>query len=307
MARRMMSPERQPPCPRARARYGRSHAARPSPPTRGRTRKSRERGSANPITRNHAHGRTESSYSTPTASRSCPAPRTGHAVSSTPSASPNASTGRSPSSHPCNHAKSDSDLETFLEKNPNRSTAVRTRENLRPPLAAAGSMAWICQTLRSRLSARELKIRRTTGADTAHRRRELGITKNHANDAACCGSRRPVTQLRLPADLKAVGHGRRKQIKSLPVGKYLAWRHQPPAERRKTPCPGHARHPNTVYGVGSGDLVHIRRGKKWVKGRAQVTAGVKRVAVRVKQRSVSTSQKHHVRLIAPRNGYQESK
>ena len=208
--------------------------------------------------------------------------------------------------HPCNHAKSDSDLETFLEKNPNRSTAVRTRENLRPPLAAAGNMAWICQTLRSRLGARELKIRRTTGADTAHRRRELGITKNHANDAACCGSRRPVTQLRLPPDLKAVGHGRRKQIKSLPVGKYLAWRHQPPAERRKTPCPGHARHPNTVYGVGSGDLVHIRRGKKWVKGRAQVTAGVKRVAVRFKQRSVSTSQKDHVQLIAPRNGYQES-
>ena len=208
--------------------------------------------------------------------------------------------------HPCNEAKSDSDLETFLEKNPDRSKAVRTREDLRPPLAAAGNMAWICQTLRGRLSTRGLKIRRTTGADTAHRRRELGITKNHANDAACCGSRRPVTQLRLPADLKAVGHGRRKQIKSLPVGKYLAWRHQPPAERRKTPCPGHARHPNTVYGVGSGDLVHIRRGKKWVKGRAQVTAGVKRVAVSVKQRSVSTSQKHHVRLIAPRNGYRES-
>ena len=137
--------------------------------------------------------------------------------------------------HPCNEAKSDSDLETFLEKNPDRSTAVRTRKDLRPRLAAAGNMAWICQTLRGRLSTGGLKIRTTTGADTAHRRRELGITKNHANDAACGGSRRPVTQLRRPADLKAVGHGRRKQIKTLPIGRYLAWRH--PATGRTTEDP----------------------------------------------------------------------
>ena len=208
--------------------------------------------------------------------------------------------------HPCNHAKSDSDLETFLQENPDRSTAVRTREDLRRPLAAAGNMAWICQTLRGRLSARGLQIRRTTGADTAHRRRELGIAKNHANDAACCGSSQPVTGLRRPAVLKAVGHGRRKQIKSLPVGRYLTWKHQPPAERRKTPCPGHAHHPNVVYGVGTGDLVHIRSGKRWAKGRARVAAGKKRVAVSVNDRSVSTTRKHQVRLIAPRNGYQES-
>ena len=210
------------------------------------------------------------------------------------------------SCHPCNQAKSDSDLETFLGENPDRSTAVRTRENLRPPLAAAGTMAWICQTLRKRLSAQGLKIRRTTGADTAHRRRELGITKNHANDAACCSSSRPITELRRPAVLKAVGHGRRKQIKGLPVAKYLAWRHQPPAERRKTPCPGHAHHPNIVYGVGSGDLVQIRSGNSWVKGRAQVEAARQRVAVRASQRSVSTGRNDHVRLIAPRNGYRES-
>ena len=210
------------------------------------------------------------------------------------------------SCHPCNQAKSDSDLETFLGENPDRSTAVRTREDLRPPLAAAGAIAWICQTLRKRLSAQGLKIRRTTGADTAHRRRELGITKNHANDAACCSSSRPVTELRRPAVLKAVGHGRRKQIKSLPVGRYLAWRHQPPAERRKTPCPGHARHPNVVYGMGSGDLVQIRSGNSWVKGRAQVEAARQRVAISAGQRSVSTGRNDHVRLIAPRNGYRES-
>ena len=64
--------------------------------------------------------------------------------------------------HPCNHAKSDSDLETFLQENADRSTAVRTREDLRRPLAAAGNRAWICQTLRGRLSARGLQIRRTT-------------------------------------------------------------------------------------------------------------------------------------------------
>ena len=44
----------------------------------------------------------------------------------------------------------------------------------------------------------------------------------------------------------------------LPTGPYLAWRHEKPAMRRQTPCPKHARKPNHVHGMHSGDVVRIR-------------------------------------------------
>ena len=142
---------------------------------------------------------------------------------------------------PCNQAKADKDIKAFLAENPERSTAVLRRAHRRKPLAAAGAMAWICQTLVKRLKSRELRVRTTTGADTAHARKQLAIPKSHADDAACCGTGRPVTQLRETSRLRAVGHGRRKQIKGLPETEYLRWRLKPRGERRRIPCPGHAR------------------------------------------------------------------
>ena len=205
---------------------------------------------------------------------------------------------------PCNQAKADKDLDTFLAENPKRSTAVLRRAHRRKPLAAAGAMAWICQSLVKRLENRGLTIRTTTGADTAYTRKQLGIPKNHADDAACCGSGQAVTQLREPATLKAVGHGRRKQIKSLPKTEYLRWRLKARGERRRIPCPGHARHPNMVHGVRTGDLVQVRGQKGWVQGRAQVEAGRGRVTAKNRTRTASSS--HHVRRLAPGNGYAES-
>ena len=207
--------------------------------------------------------------------------------------------------HACNRAKKDSKLETFLKENPGHSTAVRTRKDLPPPLAASGAIARTCETLRGRLKARGLDIRTTTEADTGQHRRELQLTKNQANNAACCGSSGQITQLRRPTVLKAVGHGHRKQIKSPPVGTYLAWRHQPPAERRKSPCPGHAPGRDVVWGVRSGDLVQIRSGTSWVKGRAQVEGTRQRVSVTAGQQSISAGQSDNVRLMATRNGYRE--
>ena len=205
---------------------------------------------------------------------------------------------------PCNQAKADKNLDAFLAEDPERSTAVLRRAHRRRPLAAAGAIAWICQTLIKRLQSRGLTVKTTTGADTAHTRKELGIPKSHADDAACCGTSRPVTQLREPARLKAVGHGHRKQIKSLPETEYLRWRLKARGERRRIPCPGHARHPNVVHGVRTGDLVEVRGQKGWVQGRAQVEAGRGRVTAKNRTRTASSS--HHVRRLAPRNGYTES-
>ena len=204
----------------------------------------------------------------------------------------------------CNQAKADKNVDAFLAENPERSTAILRRAHRRKPLAAAGAMAWICQTLVKRLQNRGLTVKTTTGADTAHARKQLGIPKTHAEDAACCGSDRTVTQLREPARLKAVGHGRRKQIKGLPETAYLTWRLKARGERRRIPCPGHARHPNVVHGVRTGDLVQVRGQRGWVQGRAQVEAGRGRVTAKNRTRTASSS--HHVRRLAPGNGYTES-
>ena len=209
------------------------------------------------------------------------------------------------SCRPCNERKAARPVEEFLRDDPKRLAKVRGPK--RPPLAAAGQYAVVCQELVRRLADAGLDLTETTGADTAHQRKELGIPKSRVNDAACCGSTNPVTRLRKPENLKAVGHGRRKQIKGLPTGPYLRWRHLPPATRRPTPAPRHARHPNIVHGIRTGDTVNMLARDGWRQGIAQVEAGAQRVRVRTTKTTYSTTKAHNLRRIAPRNGYRKSK
>ena len=205
---------------------------------------------------------------------------------------------------PCNEKKGDQTVAQFLQDNPERRNAV-----LRPrpiPLASAGQHAAICETLLRRLEAGGLETRRTTGADTAVARRAAGLEKSHANDAACCRNNGAVKRPRKVATLKATGHGRRKQIKGLPIGPYLAWRHQKPAERRAQDCPLHAHHPNTAHGVRTGDTVRIASKGRWVQGRAQVEASKQRVTVRSAKKTTSSSKPERIRRVAPRCGYREA-
>ena len=208
------------------------------------------------------------------------------------------------SCEPCNQRKGDRPVHEFLRDNPERLNRVLRQR--RVPLAAAGQSAIVCRTLVRRLANRGLETSQTTGADTAHARSAAGIVKTHANDAACCGSSGEIDSLRTPTALKTVGHGRRKQIKSLPVGPYLAWRHQKPTTRRATPCPGHAHHPNHVHRIRTGDTVRILTRDGWKKGEAQVEAGRGRVHVRTSRARCSTSKAANIRRIAPANGYRES-
>ena len=209
------------------------------------------------------------------------------------------------SCRPCNERKGSRPVQEFLQANPER--LAKVLRHRRAPLAAAGKQAAICQSLVDRVRNRKLQVVETTGADTAHARAEWGIPKSHANDAACCGSRSAVSSLRSAMKLEAVGHGRRKQIKGLPTGPYLAWRHEQPAIRRQKPCPKHAQKPNHAHGVRSGDVVRIRTRTGWRKGTAEVRAGRQQVSVRTEAGKLNTSRASHIQRIAPRNGYRESK
>ena len=205
---------------------------------------------------------------------------------------------------PCNQKKADRPVAEFLQEHPERLT--RVLGNKRVPLAAAGQHAAICKTLLQRLRAAGLATAETTGADTAYARREAGLEKSHANDAACCRSSGRIGQPRKAARLNATGHGRRKQIKGLPIGPYLAWRHRKPTEHRKEPCPGHAHHPNIVHGVRTGDTARVRKNGRWVQGRAQVAAATGRVRVQTQGKTASTSKPDRIERVAPRYGYRQA-
>ena len=205
---------------------------------------------------------------------------------------------------PCNREKGAEPVETFLKGKPERLARILGRK--RQPLAAAGRQKWLCDTLVKRLRAQNLRVIQTTGADTAATRRKNGIAKSHANDAACAGAKALVTQLRKPVYLRAVGHGRRKQIKALPIGDYLAWRHLKPSQRRRQAAPRHAAHPHTVHGIRTRDRVRIRisRPPHAVTGLATVYAKTGTIRVyRPDGTSLSTKKRSAVRRIRGKNGY----
>ena len=207
----------------------------------------------------------------------------------------------------CNQRKGTSSVEDFLKDDPPRLEKIsKTTTGSAAPLAAAGVYAQVCKQVVKRVRGAGVKVEETSGADTSVARACFKVAKTPANDAACCRATKPVSRLREPARLKAVGHGRRKQAKGLHKAEYTAWRHLKPAERKRTPCPHHAVRPNHVNGIRSGDIVELLHGHKWIRGRAQVEAGSKRVHISTTATKCSTSKPSRMRRIAPRNGYRKS-
>ena len=208
------------------------------------------------------------------------------------------------SCRPCSKKKAEQAVAECLEENPEQLSKVLGQRPI--PMASAEQHAAICETLLRRVEAAGLETSRTTGADTAVARREAGLEKSHANDAACCRSSGAVKRPRRVSRLKASGHGRRKQIRRLPIGPYLAWRHLAPAERKRRKCPLHAHHPNRAHGVRTGDTVEVWSKRRWVRGRAEVEASTERVIVRSAEGRASSSKAERIRRVAPRFGYRET-
>ena len=82
--------------------------------------------------------------------------------------------------------------------------------------------------------------------------------------------------------------------------------HRAKARATTATPPGHARHPNTVHGVRTGDLARVLGRNGWIQGRAQVEAGQKRVTAKNAADTAITSRQTRILRLAPRNGYAES-
>ena len=219
----------------------------------------------------------------------------------------------------CNNRKDTTLVEEFLAEDPER--LAKILKERKAPSASATGTDLVVTSLRTKLQRRNLMVMTSTGADTAYTRRENGIEKSHANDAACVGAQARVTRLRVTQSWRAVGHGRRQQMKAAvcqatpPPGqekespghqrkralaeKYRSWKHNDPKTRG--PAPWHRKGSRKSLGIRSGDIVGIKGRKGWVKGRAVV--GQRRVTVRTKTGSASTSQAERIRRLQPVWGY----
>ena len=189
---------------------------------------------------------------------------------------------------PCNNRKDTILVEEFLAEDPER--LARILKERKEPSASATWTDLVVTSLRTKLERRDFVVLTSTGADTAYTRRENGIEKTHANDAACVGAQARVTRLRVPQRWRAVGHGRRQQAKAAvcqatpPPGQekgspghqrkqalaeeYRRWKQSDPKTRG--PAPGHRKGNGRALGIRSGDIVEIKGRKGWVKGRAIV-------------------------------------
>ena len=205
----------------------------------------------------------------------------------------------------CNEAKDDTNVREFLNANPKLSREVLKG---RPaPLAAAGKMAAITQRLERDLRDAGHQVQTTTGAATAEARRENGIGKSHANDAACCGAHGKVTRLRQPSYMKATGHGSRQQRRGKPDSAYAGHKDLTPSERRKVRAASHAHYPHTVYGIGTGDLIELKEHKtgRWVRGRARVRTARGEISIMTRRGARSTRSKNRVRKMATAGTYRK--
>ena len=210
-------------------------------------------------------------------------------------------------------------MEEFLAEDPER--LAKILKGRKEPSASATWTDLVVTSLRTKVEKRDFVVLTTTGADTAYTRRENGIEKTHANDAACVGAQARVTRLRVPQRWRAIGHGNRQQQKAAvcqatpPPGQekgsrehqrkqalaeeYRRWKHTNP--RIRGPAPGHKKGNGKALGIRSGDIVKIKGRKGWVKGRAVVKE--RRVMVRTKIGSASTSRANRIRRLQPVWGY----
>ena len=174
--------------------------------------------------------------------------------------------------HKCNQRKNNQTLAEFLKRRPQRLADIKAQ--LQKPLASAAHMNVIIPALLNRLRQQGHHVTEHDAAQTAANRQTLNVKKDHHIDAAVLGE--PATLHGVPSHIlpiKAIGRGQRKRIMPDKSGtpRSQDWPNYcrlSPAERRKTPTPGHKNRRKRIDEIGTGDLVQIQHASGTVRGHA---------------------------------------
>ena len=165
----------------------------------------------------------------------------------------------------CNQAKDDLPLEEFLKDDPQRLTRIRSQ--LKKTLSSATHMNQLMPLLLKGLEELGIPFEETDAISTAYTRKRLGVSKTHANDAACLGD--PDGVINIPEEvtiIRSVGHGKRQML--TPPSQYGTPRYKEGPDGRNSPYRAYCRLPREVQG-------HMTMpGHKLRQGRAQgITSG----------------------------------
>ena len=168
----------------------------------------------------------------------------------------------------CNQAKGNKRLEEFLKDDPARLRSIKAQ--LKKTLSSATHMNQLIPLVLKGLKAVGIRFQETDAISTAYTRKRLGVSKTHANDAACLGD--PDRVINIAEEVTviwSVGHGKRQMLntpsqygtpkyKTGPQGKnspYRAYCRLPRRTQGYMTMPGHKLRQRRPHGITSGDLV----------------------------------------------------
>ena len=152
---------------------------------------------------------------------------------------------------PCNQRKGKQSLDTFLAGKPKQLAEIKSR--LKESLAATAAVNSSRTALREHLESLGLRVIFSTGAQTKFNRRNHGIPKSHALDAAFTGDVQCRKNWNCPAmKIKAMGRGKHQRTKVDAFGFPRAY-----LPRVKM-----------VYGFQTGDIVSSPKGTGRISVRA---------------------------------------
>ena len=206
---------------------------------------------------------------------------------------------------PCNTAKGNRPIQDFLTDNPEQLDKIQLRLESMIPLTEAGHFNTVISRILERLQATGLPVITSDGVTTAWTRRQLGVAKSCANDAALLDRPHQVDNLDSSATvLKRQRRHRRQSIRCDKYGNpasrdYPDYCRRPRSQQGFTRPPGHSVGPRRLRSIRSGDLVriHHRSGEQYT-GHATVILKARRVVLPQPGNSRVTATAARTQLIA---------
>ena len=193
----------------------------------------------------------------------------------------------------CNTKKTNTPLDAFLAKKPKLAAKIQQQVDKLVPLTPAGHLNSVMPAMLRVLEATRLPVTTSDGASTAFTRRQLGIPKTHANDAACLDLPTEVSNHSGPVTvLKRQRRHSRQSVNCNAAGnpagkKFPAYSRLPRSKQGYTTPPAHSAGPRRLRGIRTGDIVRIdhQSGQTFI---GRTTLNIKKQQVKIKTKGSST-------------------
>ena len=205
----------------------------------------------------------------------------------------------------CNTKKTNQSLADFLAKDPEQLAKIQQQVDQLVPLTPAGHLNSVMPAMLRVPENTGLPVTISDGVSTAFTRHQLGIPKNHVNDAACLDLPIEVNNHSGPVTvLKRQCRRRRQSIncnaKGSPDSKYFpAYSRLPKSTQGYATPPAHSVGPRQIAGIRARDIVRINHHSgQNCTGRTTLALKSQRVKIKTQGQPTITAAPSKSRLIA---------